>query len=291
MDAGVPLKDAVAGIAMGLVKEGDRFAVLTDIAGAEDHHGDMDFKVAGTRAGITGLQMDIKIGGITREIMSRALAQAHRARLSILDTMAQALAKPRPDISPYAPRILTITVNKDKIRDIIGPGGKMIRSIIERTGCKIEVHDDGRVDIASSDEAAARKAVEIIKELTAEAELGKTYVGKVVRVVNFGAFVEILPGVEGLLHISEIANRRIAEVRDEIDEGDEVLVKVIDIDGMGRVRLSRRALLREEGGEPRREPASVGGPRPGRGGPPRPSRQGQRHGGGHRGPGGGGRRP
>jgi polyribonucleotide nucleotidyltransferase len=288
MDAGVPLRDAVAGIAMGLVKDGERFAVLTDIAGAEDHHGDMDFKVAGTRAGITGLQMDIKITGITREIMAQALAQARDARMQILDHMAAALDKPRADISPYAPRILTITVNKEKIRDIIGPGGKMIRSIVERTGCKIEVHDDGRVDIASSDEAAAQQAVQIIKELTAEAELGKTYVGKVVRVVNFGAFVEILPGVEGLLHISEIAPHRIAEVRDEIDEGDEVLVKVIDIDGMGRVRLSRRALLPGAGrsGEP--EPASVGEGRPSRGG--RPGRPGPRPGGGQRGGDGGRRR-
>jgi polyribonucleotide nucleotidyltransferase len=205
--------------------------------------------------------------------------------------MGEALEKPRGDISRYAPRIITITVNKDKIRDIIGPGGKMIRSIVERTGCKIEVHDDGRVDIASSDESAAQKAVDIIKELTAEAELGKTYVGKVVRVVNFGAFVEILPGVEGLVHISEIAEHRIDEVRDEIDEGDEVLVKVIDIDGMGRVRLSRRAVLREKEGRSSgdREPASVGGGRPHRG-PSRGRRQGQRPGGGQRGGGGGRRR-
>src|SRR4030095_16660084 len=167
---------------------------LTDIAGAEDHHGDMDFKVAGTRKGITGLQMDIKITGVTRDVMARALAQARDARLSILDTMQTALGTPRGSISPYAPRIITITINKDKIRDVIGPGGKMIRSIVERTGCKIEVHDDGRVDIASTDEAAAQRAVAIIKELTAQAALGKTYLGKVVRVVNFGAVVEILPG-------------------------------------------------------------------------------------------------
>jgi polyribonucleotide nucleotidyltransferase len=259
MDAGVPLRSAVAGIAMGLVKSGERYEVLTDIAGAEDHHGDMDFKVAGTRQGITALQMDIKITGITREIMAQALGQARRARLTILDAMEQAIPSPRGDISPYAPRILTITINKDKIRDIIGPGGKMIRSIVERTGCKIEVHDDGRVDIASSDEEGTQKAVEIIKELTAEAGLGKTYVGKVVRVVNFGAFVEILPGVEGLLHISEIADRRIGEVRDVLDEGDETMVKVIDIDAQGRVRLSRRAVLRESGsGEGREEPVRVG---------------------------------
>ena len=279
MDAGVPMMDAVAGIAMGLVKDGERFAILTDIAGAEDHHGDMDFKVSGTREGITGLQMDIKVVGITREIMSQALAQARQARISILENMTQALEKPRGDISPYAPRIITVNVNKDKIRDIIGPGGKMIRSIIERTGCKIEVHDDGRVDIASSDEAAAQKAVQIIKELTAEAELGKTYMGKVVRVVNFGAFVEILPGVEGLVHISEIADRRINEVRDEIDEGDETLVKVIDIDGQGRVRLSRRAVLREKGGqEGSREPVKVAASGRDQRQPSRPHRSGQRSG-------------
>jgi polyribonucleotide nucleotidyltransferase len=224
--------------------------VLTDIAGAEDHHGDMDFKVAGTVEGITGLQMDIKITGITREIMTQALAQAKDARLSILDTMRSALEKPRTDISEYAPRILTITVHKDKIRDIIGPGGKMIRSITERTGCKIEVNDDGRVDIASTDGVAAEKAIQIIKELTAEAELNKTYMGRVVRVVNFGAFVEILPGVDGLLHISEIAHHRVAEVTDELNEGDEVTVKVIDIDGQGRVRLSRKVLLERPEGEP-----------------------------------------
>jgi polyribonucleotide nucleotidyltransferase len=250
MDAGVPLESAVAGIAMGLVKEGDQSIVMTDIAGAEDHHGDMDFKVAGTARGLTGLQMDIKITGITREIFSQALDQARRARLEILEAMNDAIPSAREDISRFAPRIITLSINKDKIRDIIGPGGKMIRSITERTGCKIEIHDDGRVDIASTDEAAAQQAVAIIKELTAEAELNKTYVGKVVRVVNFGAFVEILPGVEGLLHISEIADRRIGEVRDVLDEGDETVVKVIDIDAQGRVRLSRRAAMREqEGGD------------------------------------------
>jgi len=250
MDAGVPLGSAVAGIAMGLVKKGDQAIVLTDIAGAEDHHGDMDFKVAGTAGGLTGLQMDIKVTGITREIFSQALDQARRARMEILEAMNDAIPSARDDISRFAPRIITLTINKDKIRDVIGPGGKMIRSITERTGCKIEIHDDGRVDIASTDEAAAQQAVQIVKELTAEAELGKTYVGKVVRVVNFGAFVEILPGVEGLVHISEIADRRIGEVRDVLDEGDETVVKVIDIDAQGRVRLSRRAAMREqEGGD------------------------------------------
>ena len=292
MDAGVPVKAPVAGIAMGLVKIGEKFAVLTDIAGAEDHHGDMDFKVAGTAVGITGLQMDIKITGITPEIMRTALAQARDARLAILDTMAAALPAARASISPYAPRIITIQINKEKIRDVIGQGGKTIRSIVERTGCKIEVHDDGRVDIASSDETAAQKAVAIIKELTAEAELGKTYLGKVVRVVAFGAFVEILPGVEGLLHISEIEEHRINEVRDVLDEGQEVLVKVIEIDGQGRVRLSRKAVLREQRGEPAEEPAMAGEGRDRRGAGP--GRRGDRggpgggrgHGGGH-GPGGG----
>jgi polyribonucleotide nucleotidyltransferase len=248
MDAGVPLKAPVAGIAMGLVKSDDRFEVLTDIAGAEDHHGDMDFKVAGTEKGITGLQMDIKITGITREIMAQALEQARKARLSILAAMNDTMPAARSNISPYAPRIITIMIDKDKIRDVIGPGGKMIRSITERTGCKIEINDDGRVDIASIDEGAAQQAVDIIKELTAEAELNKTYLGKVVRVVNFGAFVEILPGVDGLLHISEIENHRIADVRDVLNEGDQTLVKVIDIDGQGKVRLSRRAAMQEKGG-------------------------------------------
>ena len=270
MDAGVPLKGPVAGIAMGLVKKGERFAVLSDIAGAEDHYGDMDFKVAGTRDGITALQMDIKIEGITPEIMSAALEQARRGRLFILDVMSRTLATPREQISAYAPRIITIHISKDKIRDVIGPGGKMIRSIIERTGAKIDVQDDGRVDIASVDEDSALRAVEIIKELTAEAELGKVYLGKVVRVVNFGAFIEILPGVEGLLHISEIAEHRVREVTDEIHEGDEVLVKVIDIDAQNRVRLSRRAAIREKEGLPAGEPQ------------PRPPRDRERGGAPHR---------
>ena len=286
LDAGVPLKAPVAGIAMGLVKAEDRFVVLTDIAGAEDHHGDMDFKVAGSAQGITGLQMDIKVTGITREIMATALEQAREARLHILDAMNKAIPSTRESISPYAPRIITVTINKDKIRDVIGPGGKMIRSITERTGCKIEIHDDGRVDIASTDETAAQQAVQIIKELTAEAELGKTYVGKVVRVVNFGAFVEILPGVEGLLHISEIADRRIGEVRDVLDEGDETPVKVIDIDGTGRVRLSRRAAMQGEGGQGSGEPVAAGGGHADRERSGRPPRDG----GGRGGPGRGGDR-
>jgi len=251
MDAGAPLKSPVAGVAMGLVKEGDRWAVLSDIAGEEDHYGDMDFKVAGTREGITALQMDIKIGGITAEIMAQALEQARKGRLHILDRMAESLAAPRASISAYAPRILTIRVPVDKIRDIIGPGGKMIRSIVERTGCKIDVEDDGRVSIASVDESAARKAIAIIEELTATAELNKTYLGKVVRIVEFGAFVEILPGTDGLLHISEMAHHHVKDVRDEVKEGDQVLVKVVNVDPSGKIRLSRKALLAEaEGGAP-----------------------------------------
>ena len=248
LDAGVPLKSPVAGVAMGLVKEGERYAVLTDIAGEEDHYGDMDFKVAGTREGITALQMDIKIGGITPEIMARALEQARVGRLHILDKMAEALSAPRAAISAYAPRILTIRIPVDKIRDVIGPGGKMIRSIVERTGCKIDIEDDGRVSIASVDEAAARKAIAIIEELTATPEINKTYLGKVVRITDFGAFVEILPGTDGLLHVSEVALHRVNDVRDEVKEGDQILVKVLSIDPSGKIRLSRRALLAEAQG-------------------------------------------
>jgi len=243
MDAGVPLKAPVAGVAMGLVKEEDKWAVLSDIAGEEDHYGDMDFKVAGTRTGITALQMDIKIGGITADILAHALEQARQGRLHILDKMAEALPASRPDISPYAPRIITVRVPVDKIRDIIGPGGKMIRSIVERTGCKIDVEDDGRVSIASVDEQAAKKAVAIIEELTATAELNKTYLGKVVRVAEFGAFVEIIPGTDGLLHVSEMAHHRVNDPRSEVKEGDQVLVKVINIDPSGKIRLSRKALI------------------------------------------------
>jgi polyribonucleotide nucleotidyltransferase len=260
MDAGVPLRAPVAGVAMGLVKEGEKYAVLSDIAGVEDHYGDMDFKVAGTRNGITALQMDIKIGGIDSKIMAEALEQARRGRLHILDRMAEALPEPRTEISSYAPRILTIKIPVDKIRDLIGPGGKMIRSIVERTGCKIDVEDDGRVSIASVDEGAARKAIAIIEELTATAELNKTYLGKVVRVVDFGAFVEILPGTDGLLHVSEMATHHVQDVRSEVKEGDQILVKVVNIDPSGKIRLSRKALLQEaEGGQPQEAGAVAGG--------------------------------
>ena len=248
MDAGVPLKKAVAGIAMGLVmdEKTGKYAVLSDIAGAEDHYGDMDFKVAGTADGITALQMDIKVGGITTEIMRTALDQARRGRLHILDKMREAIASSRENISAFAPRIVTIRIPVDKIRDVIGPGGKMIRSIIERTGVKIDVEDDGRVNVASADGASAQKAISIIQELTATPELNKTYLGKVQRITDFGAFVEIMPGTDGLLHVSEIANHRVKDVRDELKEGEQILVKVINIDPTGKIRLSRKALLQEE---------------------------------------------
>jgi len=248
MDAGVPIKNAVAGIAMGLVmdEKSGKYAVLSDIAGAEDHYGDMDFKVAGTGAGITALQMDIKVGGITTEVMRKALEQARRGRLHILDKMKEAIGAPRQNISLFAPRIVTIRIPVDKIRDVIGPGGKMIRSIIERTGVKIDVEDDGRVNVASADGASAQKAISIIQELTATPELNKTYMGKVQRITDFGAFVEIMPGTDGLLHVSEIANHRVKDVRDELKEGEQLLVKVINIDPTGKIRLSRKALLQEE---------------------------------------------
>src|SRR5438034_345018 len=248
MDAGVPLKSAVAGIAMGLVmdEKSGQYAVLSDIAGAEDHYGDMDFKVAGTSDGITALQMDIKVGGITTEVMRKALDQARRGRMHILDKMRETLGTPRQSISAFAPRIVTIRIPVDKIRDVIGPGGKMIRSIIERTGVKIDVEDDARVNGASADGASAQKAISIIQELTATPELNKTYLGKVQRITDFGAFVEIMPGTDGLLHVSEIANHRVKDVRDELKEGEQLLVKVINIDPTGKIRLSRKALLQEE---------------------------------------------
>jgi polyribonucleotide nucleotidyltransferase len=245
MDAGVPLKAPVAGVAMGLVKEGEQYAILTDIAGAEDHYGDMDFKVAGTKDGITALQMDIKVAGITSQIMREALAQAQRGRLFILGKMEEVISKEREKISQYAPRFYTVQIPVDKIRDLIGPGGKMIRSIVDQTGVKIDVEDSGLVKVASSDEASAAKALQIIGDLTATAEVGKTYLGKVTRLADFGAFVEIIPGTDGLLHISEVAEHRIADVRDELKEGDQVLVKVLAVEG-NRIRLSRKAILKEQ---------------------------------------------
>src|SRR5256714_6481595 len=245
MDAGVPLKAPVAGVAMGLVKEGEEYAILTDIAGAEDHYGDMDFKVAGTRDGITALQMDIKVGGITAQIMREALSQAQRGRMHILEKMEQVISSGREKISDYAPRFYTVQIPTDKIRDLIGPGGKMIRSIVEQTGVKIDVEDSGLVKVASSDQASAAKALQIIGDLCATAEVGKTYLGKVTRLADFGAFVEIIPGTDGLLHISEVAEHRIGDIRDELKEGDQVLVKVLAVEG-NRIRLSRKAILKEQ---------------------------------------------
>jgi polyribonucleotide nucleotidyltransferase len=245
MDAGSPMAAHVGGVAMGLVMEGKDYAILTDIAGAEDHYGDMDFKVAGTRDGITGLQMDIKVPNVTMSTLTEALEQARRGRLFILDKMYSALPKANTAISQFAPRIYTLHIPTDKIRDVIGPGGKVIRGIIEQTGVKIDVEDDGTIHVASADEASANKAIQIISDLTATAEVGKTYLGKVVRLVDFGAFVEIFPGTDGLLHISEIAENRIKDVRDELKEGDQILVKVLALEG-NKIKLSRKAVLREQ---------------------------------------------
>ena len=245
MAAGIPLKGAVAGVAMGLVKEGDKYAVLTDIAGAEDHYGDMDFKVAGTSKGITALQMDIKIMGITSQIMREALEQARRGRLQLLDTMNGTIAAASEQKSAFAPRIHTMQIPTDKIRDLIGPGGKVIRGIIDATGVKIDVDDTGRVNVASSDADGLARAIQMITDLTATPEIGKTYLGKVVRLAEFGAFVEIFPGTDGLLHVSEIAEHRVKEVKDELRDGDQILVKVLAIEG-NRIKLSRKAVLREQ---------------------------------------------
>ncbi|MFH1176339.1 MAG: polyribonucleotide nucleotidyltransferase [Acidobacteriota bacterium] len=299
MDAGVPIAAPVAGIAMGLVSDGKRFIVLTDIAGQEDHYGDMDFKVAGTRAGVTALQMDIKVGGLSREVMERALEQARRARLQLLDTMAGALTAPREDISAYAPRIITMHIHPDKIRDVIGPGGKTIRAICEQTGAKINVEDDGRIEIATADGEAAQRTVQIIEGLTRAPQMGEIFEGTVKRIEPFGAFVEILPNQDGLLHISEIAWERTREVGDVLKLGDKLKVKIIGIDANDRIKLSRRALLppppRPEGEEGQEAGGGEGGERPyhhpegdrdrrphgerrGEGGPRRSS--GDRHGGG-----------
>jgi polyribonucleotide nucleotidyltransferase len=243
MDAGVPIKKPVAGVAMGLLKDGDDFAILTDIQGLEDHFGDMDFKVAGTSEGITAIQMDIKITGIGKDILTQALAQAKAGRLFILDKMLAAIAEPRKELSPYAPRIITFEIDPDRIRDVIGPGGKMIRKIVEETGTEIDIEDDGRVFIAAVDAKAGAKAQEIIKRLTSDVEIGAVYMGKVTRLMNFGAFVEVLPGKEGLVHISQLAKERVAKVEDVVNVGDEIMVKVVEIDKQGRVNLSRKAVL------------------------------------------------
>ena len=249
MDAGVPIKSAVAGIAMGLIKEGDEFAVLSDILGDEDHLGDMDFKVAGTREGITALQMDIKIDGITREIMEQALSQARAGRLHILDEMDKALASPRETMSDYAPRFLTLRINPEKIRDVIGKGGATIRALTEETGTTIDIDDDGLVRIASTDSAAAEEARERIELLTSEVEIGKVYTGKVVRIMDFGAFVGLKPGKDGLVHISQIAEYRVKSVDDELSEGQTVNVKVLDVDKLGRVKLTMKEVQQPQPGE------------------------------------------
>jgi polyribonucleotide nucleotidyltransferase len=246
MDAGAPLKAPVAGIAMGLVKEGDKVGILTDIMGTEDHYGDMDFKVAGTEKGITALQMDIKIGGVSVDIMRQALAQAREARLHVLGKMAEIIKGPRPELSPHAPRFLTIKIRPEKIREIIGPGGKVIRGIQEKTGAKIDVEDDGKVTVFSPSSESAQMAIGIIQDICREAELDRIYVGKVKSIKEFGAFVEIIPGSEGLLHISQIAENRIRSVGDVLSEGDIVAVKVIEIDGNGKMRLSRKAAHRDQ---------------------------------------------
>lgn len=262
MDAGAPYVKPVAGIAMGLIKEGDRVAILTDILGDEDHLGDMDFKVAGTVDGITGIQMDIKIEGVNESIMKTALAQAREGRLHIIKEMSNAISAPRTDMSKFAPRITTITVPVDKIREVIGSGGKVVKDIIAQTGCKIDINDDGRINIASSDGVAAQKAIDMIRGIVAEVEVGKVYKGVVKKIVEFGAFVGVMPNQDGLLHVSEIAHERVNNVSDYLKEGDEIEVKVIEVDRAGKVRLSRKVLLPQpEGGAGR-----SGGGRDGGGG-------------------------
>lgn len=250
LDAGVPIKGNVAGIAMGLIKEGEKVAVLSDILGDEDHLGDMDFKVAGTASGITAVQMDIKIDSVNFEIMEKALNQARDGRLHILGEMEKVMKSPRGEISEFAPRIESIKINPDKIREVIGAGGKVIRALTEQTGTKIEIEDDGTIHIASSDPEATKRAIQMIKDIVAEAEVGKTYKGKVVKIADFGAFVEILPNTQGLLHISEISHERLRAVTDALKEGQELDVKVLDIDRAGRIKLSRKVLLNREPHDP-----------------------------------------
>ncbi|MDK2798528.1 MAG: polyribonucleotide nucleotidyltransferase [Clostridiales bacterium] len=250
MDAGVPIKAPVAGISVGLVTEGDRFVTMTDIQGLEDFFGDMDFKVAGTKKGITAIQMDIKIDGLTKEIIEQALKQTREARIYILDeVMLKAIAKPRTELSPYAPKIITTTIDPDKIREVIGPGGKVIQKIIADTGVKIDIEDDGRVFISTTDEEAGQKALKIIEGIAKDIEVGQVYLGKVLRITNFGAFVEFLPGKEGLVHISKLDPKRVEKVEDIVNVGDEILVKVIEIDKQGRINLSRKDALAEVANE------------------------------------------
>ncbi len=250
MDAGVPTKAAVAGVAMGLIKEDDRVAVLSDILGDEDALGDMDFKVAGTEGGITALQMDIKMTGLTREIMGQALTQAREARLHILGKMNEVIDAPSPTLKEHAPKIIVITINPDKIREVIGPGGKMVKSIVAATGIKIDIEDDGKIHISSSDQKAADEAIRMINEITAEAEIGAIYTGKVKKIMDFGAFVEVLPGTDGLVHISELAHRRVKTVDEILKEGDIVTVKVLDVDRQGKIRLSMKALIPNDNPQP-----------------------------------------
>jgi len=268
MDAGVPIPSAVAGVAMGLVSDGERHAVLTDIAGQEDHYGDMDFKVTGTEDGITALQMDIKVSGLPRKILEQALEQARQGRLQLLDTMSKAIATAREEVSPYAPRIYTVKVPVEQIRNVIGAGGKTIRSIVDDTGTKINVEDDGTVQIATNDPAAAEKAMAIIESLTKVPEIGEEYDGIVKRIEPYGAFVEITPNQDGLLHISEVSMERIPDIRDVMTEGDVLRVRIIDIDANDRIKLSKRVILEDEArarGEdiPDRDPNDRRGGRPG----------------------------
>jgi polyribonucleotide nucleotidyltransferase len=246
MDAGVPVKCHVGGIAMGLVKEGEEVAILTDILGDEDHCGDMDFKVAGTEVGITAVQMDIKCSGLSKQILRMALEKARVARLYVISKMKEVIEKPRDHYSPYAPKIVTIKVNPDKIKDVIGPGGRVVKGIQLETGATLEIHDDGTIIVSAPDEAQANKAVEMVQGLTEEAQVGKVYLGQVVKVTDFGAFVRIMPGVEGLVHISELADHRVRRVEDVVREGDEILVKCVNIDKSGKIRLSRKEAMEEK---------------------------------------------
>jgi polyribonucleotide nucleotidyltransferase len=262
MDAGVPISAPVAGIAMGLIKEQDKIAILSDILGDEDHLGDMDFKVCGTAKGITSIQMDIKITGVDRQILTSALNQAREGRIHILGEMAKAIEKPRADISKYAPKITTIRIPVSRIKDVIGPGGKVIKDIIARTGATIDIQDDGSVAIASPNSEGVEQAIKMIRALTQEAEVGKTYLGTVRRIMEFGAFVEIFPGTDGLVHISDLANTRVKKVEDVLKEGDEVLVKVVSVDRSGKIRLSRKEALAEQGGgDGRQQAAAPSGPK------------------------------
>ncbi|MBI5777043.1 MAG: S1 RNA-binding domain-containing protein, partial [Nitrospirae bacterium] len=243
MDAGVPIRESVAGIAMGLIKEGDRVTILSDILGLEDHLGDMDFKVTGTKNGVTALQMDIKIAGITAALMKDALEQARKGRLHILEAMAKALSTARTQLSPFAPRIFTLKIKQDKIREVIGPGGKTIRGIIADCGVKINVEDTGIISVAAVDEASARKAIDRINSIIEEVEVGKIYTGTVRKIMDFGAFVEILPGTDGLVHISQLAHHRVKSVADEVSEGQQIMVKVMEVDRQGKIRLSRKETM------------------------------------------------